>query len=95
MVTPKGFVWGFLCCLLFLCGCAGWSYKYYGLSGVDYSRGILLGDKPANDLPFTTCEPNASTKNPCVILKADEFFKLKLDYEDTKQKLQDCQAGKQ
>lgn len=75
-----------------LLGCAGFSYRYYGLGDVDYTKGTLLGDKPENDLPFATCEPSVSSKHPCVVLKADEFFRFKQDYQDTQNKLKECES---
>jgi hypothetical protein len=75
-----------------LSGCAGFSYHYYSLSGADYTKGVLLGDAPEHDEPFVVCEPNVGAKFPCVIVKADEFFRMKQDYMDTKQKLKDCQS---
>lgn len=93
MEKVRIFLGGFCFCLLMV-GCAGFSYKYYGIDGVDYSKGMLLGDVPENDLPFNVCEPNATVKHPCVVLKADEFFKLKEDYEQTKQRLKDCEGAK-
>lgn len=77
-----------------LTSCSSFAYKYYGLSGADFSRGTLLGDKPENDLPFGRCEPNSTLKNPCVVLFAEEFFKLKLDFTDTQNKLKACEASK-
>lgn len=60
-----------------------------------------MGNKPSDDLPFTVCQPTASLAHPCVVLKASEFVAMKLDYDDTKQKLKeaekalaDCQAGR-
>lgn len=89
-MVKRSFLFGFLSCL-FLLGCAGFSYRYYGLSGVSYESGILLGPKPKDDIPFSACAPNPENKNPCVVMFAKEFFALKLDYEDTKQKLKECQ----
>lgn len=76
---------------LSLMGCAGLTFKYYGLSGVIYDHGMLLGPKPQDDLPFSKCAPSASSKNPCVVMFATDFFALKQDYEDTQQKLKDCE----
>lgn len=74
-----------------LVGCAGFSYRYYGISDVDYSRGYLLGNNSSADLPFNMCAPSEQIKHPCIVLKADEFFKMKQDLEDTKQRLKECE----
>ena len=79
--------------LVILVGCAGFSYRYYGLSEVDYEHGTLLGPKEKDDLPFSKCAPNAESKHPCVIMFTKEFFAFKQDYEDTKQKLKECQKN--
>ena len=84
--------WLGVLCAVMLLGCAGISFRYYGLSQVIYEHGKLLGPKPKDDLPFSKCQPNAQSKNPCVVMFAPEFFSLKKDYEDTKQKLKECEA---
>lgn len=76
-----------------LIGCAGFSYRYYGLQGVGYEHGTLLGPKESDDLPFSKCSPNGESKNPCVVMFTKDFFAFKLDYEDTKQKLKECQKN--
>lgn len=85
-----GLVLGFL-----IAGCAGatFAYKYYGIDSVRYDQGKLLGPKPENDIPFNACEPSAQSKHPCVIMFASEFFKLKQDYMDTQDKLNQCQSS--
>jgi hypothetical protein len=72
--------------------CASFAFKYYGLAGIRYEDGTLLGPKPENDLPFSSCAPTSQVKNPCVVMFAAEFFKMKTDYEDTKQRLKDLEA---
>ena len=84
------FFLGFVSALLFI-GCAGFSVKYYGLSEVVFEHGKLLGPKPNDDLPFSRCAPNAQSKNPCVIMFAQDFFSLKADYESTKMRLKECE----
>lgn len=88
MVRP--FLLGFLACIL-LVACAGAGFKYYGLQDVLYDHGTLLGPTEKEDLPFYKCSPNSETKFPCVVMFSKDFFAMKQDYEDTKQKLKDCQ----
>ncbi len=78
---------------LTLVACSGLSIRYYGLSQVEFSRGILLGPKESDDLPFSRCAPVGNEANPCVVMFTRDFFALKQDYLDTKQKLKDCQRG--
>lgn len=92
MGLRTSFLMGFAGALL-LAGCAGFSYHYYGLADVEYDHGNLLGPKPKDDLPFSKCAPNGESKHPCVIMFTKDFMAFKLDYEDTKQKLSDCQKG--
>jgi hypothetical protein len=61
------------------------------MEGVSYKDGILQGPTPKDDIPFSRCEPTAADKHPCVIMFSKEFFALKQDYQDTQQKLSDCQ----
>lgn len=86
-----GFVIGFL-----VVSCAGLSfgYKFYGLQVAHYDDGTLLGPKAADNLPFTVCEPTAADKAPCIVMLSAEFNRLKADYMDTKQKLNECQTPK-
>ncbi len=79
---------------LCVCSCAGFAYHYYGIDGVSYKDGTLLGPTPKDDIPFSSCEPTAADKHPCVIMFAKEFFALKQDYQDTQTKLSDCEASK-
>jgi len=76
---------------LLLAGCASFSFKYFGLEGVTYSDGKLLGPKPENDLPFSACAPDATVKHKCVVMFTTEFKAFKTDYEDCKTQLSDCQ----
>ncbi len=85
----RSFTVGFLACLV-LVGCAGFSYHYYGMKDVVYEHGTLLGPKEKDDLPFSKCAPG-QLKHPCVVMFTTEFISFKTDYEDTKQKLIECQ----
>lgn len=91
MGLRKSFLAGFITCLISFAGCAAFSFRYYGLADVVYEHGTLLGPKEKDDLPFSKCSPNAESKHPCVVMFTKEFMAFKLDYEDTKQKLIDCQ----
>jgi hypothetical protein len=91
MGLKRAFIFGFLAALILIAGCAGFSYRYYGLSEVVYDHGNLLGPKPKDDLPFSKCAPNAQTKNPCVVMFTKDFYNLRLDYDDTKNRLIDCE----
>lgn len=91
MGLKRAFALGALFGFTAFIGCAGFAYRYYGLSEVIYERGILLGPHPKDDLPFSKCAPSSQVRNPCVIMFADEFFDFKKDYEDTKNKLKECE----
>lgn len=80
------------------CATAGFPYKFYNVKDADFTRGRLESDKPENDLAFAVCAPTASDKNPCTCQLSVTFNAMKLDYQDTKnrlasceQKLQECQ----
>jgi hypothetical protein len=93
VVKYKHFLLGFLVCF-FVMGCAGFTYRYYGLKDVVYEHGQLLGPTEKEDMPFSKCQPNSQSKHPCVVMFTKDFYALKLDYEDTKQKLQACEKRK-
>lgn len=78
--------------VVILVGCAGFSFKNYGLDLPDYSQGKLLGPTEADDLPITVCKPDELVKGKCVVMLATDFFRLKQDYEETKQRLKECQS---
>lgn len=90
-MVRKSFVSGFMCCLTLFAGCAAFSYRYYGLADVIYDHGTLLGPSEKEDLPFSKCQPNTESKHPCVVMFTKDYMAFKLDYEDTQQKLKDCQ----
>ena len=79
--------------LIILIGCAGFRYKYYGLDLPEYTQGHLLGPNPADDLPISVCKPDDQAKGKCVVMPAAEFFSFKQDYEETVQRLKECQQG--
>jgi len=91
-MVSKEFLIGFVACLL-LIACAGAGFKYYGMKDVVFDHGMLLGPAEKEDLSFSKCAPNAQSKFPCVVMFATEFFAMKQDYEDTKQKLKECQKS--
>jgi hypothetical protein len=91
MELKRQFLFGFtLACFLF--SCANFAFKYYGLAGATYDKGTLQGPNASDDLPFSKCAPNAESKFPCVVMFTKDFLAFKQDYEDTKQKLSDCQG---
>ncbi len=73
------------------CASAGYAYRYYGLEQVNYTEGKLLGPEPKLDLPFSACAPDDGMKHKCIVMFADELFRAKQDFEDTKQKLKECE----
>jgi hypothetical protein len=74
-------------------GCAGLTYKNYGMSGVDYSKGMLLGADAKDDLPFSKCAPGPQVKFPCTIMFAADFYAMKRELLELRTALQTCQKG--
>ena len=72
-------------------GCAHFAYRFYGISGVSYENGTLLGPDPSQDIPFSTCAPTALDKSPCVVMLSRDFFALRADFQDTQNALKACQ----
>lgn len=93
-MKSKHFAFGCMFAFLMM-GCASFSYRYYGMdSNVSYEKGVLTGKEGTEgwpDIPFSFCAPSAATNHPCVIMKSADFFAMKLDYEDLKSKLDECQ----
>ena len=75
-----------------LISCAGvsFNYAYFGLSAASYD-GQLLAVDPKNDLPLSICAPDAVDKGKCIVMRGADFYAVKKDFLDTKQKLIDCQ----
>lgn len=82
---------GLILGLLILFACAGFPFHYYGLSGVSYENGTLLGPETKDDRPFKDCSPNTASQYPCVVMFTKDFFAFKQDYEDVKMRLQKCE----
>jgi hypothetical protein len=80
---------------LFITGCAGFAYRNYGMDGVDYSQGTLVGDVSSNDVPFSRCAPGPQIKHPCTVLFSPEFYAMKQELLDTRQKLKECEQARQ
>jgi len=76
---------------VFVIGCAGFQYRYYGIAPVSY-EGKLLGPTPSEDLPLSVCMPDAQVKGKCVVMLVDEFTKFRQDYDRVKTELKDCQS---
>lgn len=81
----KQFVLGFILALtISACGSISFFYKFYVF---DYENNILLGPTSNDDLKTEICSKNPDNKYKCVVMKIDEFFKLKSDYEKSKNKI--------
>jgi hypothetical protein len=91
MGLNRYFYLGFIVCL-FLVGCVGFTYHFYGLSEVIYDRGMLLGPNSKDDVPFSKCAPSADSRHPCVVMFTKDFFAFKQDYEDTQMRLKACEG---
>lgn len=79
---------------LALAGCAGFGYRYYGLDGIDYDNGRLLGDKPEHDRPLSDCKPTAENPHPCTVMfykGIDGFLAMKTEMQDCKNRLKTCE----
>lgn len=84
-----------------LFACAGAGVKYYGMDGVRFEEGKLLGPEPKYDLPFSQCKPDeipdpenpgkVKLKHKCTVMFSKDFFSFKRDYEDCKMRLTECE----
>lgn len=81
----KGFFLGlFVAVTLSACGSVSFLYKFYIY---DYENNILLGPKPSDDLKSEVCSKKEDSKYKCVVMKIDDFYNLKTDYEIQKKKI--------
>lgn len=78
-----------------LCGCAGFAYRYYGIEMPSqcFDKGKLIATEPKYDIPFSECKPDDFKKGKCVVMKTEEFYSFKGDYERCKIELKDCQKN--
>jgi hypothetical protein len=65
-------------------------YRWFGLDAKNY-EGTLLGPKPKDDLPFSTCEPDDVTKGNCVVMLVEEFHRMRAKYVELQQRLKSCE----
>ncbi len=90
-MVKRAYVWGLISGLM-LAGCAGFSYKYYGLQ-LEVYKGRMLGPIPSDDHDFAECAPSSGSKSPCIAMFTHDFLNLKNDYQDCKDRLISCQRG--
>lgn len=79
--------------LIGLLGCStvGFTYRFYYPRLVSY-KGQLLGPTTQSDLDAeATCKPDDRRHTKCVVMKLDEFLRLKGDYLQLQADLNACQ----
>jgi len=83
----KSFAVGFLFAIT-LIGCAGvtFPYKWFYPDLKSY-EGILIGDRPSNDLDASECIKGSSGEHGCVVMLKPEFKAMYNEYLDMKQKI--------
>lgn len=84
----KQFSLGFLFALTVL-SCASFEYVRFGLNLEDQK--LLHFKDPSQDRPLSDCSRGSDNKFKCVVLFADDFYKLKSDYERMVEQLKNCQ----
>lgn len=80
--------------LVMFASCGSFSYKWYGMQLPDYTKGKLLAEDEADDLPMSVCKPDQVRKGKCVVMLIDEFEKLKADYEVARERLKQCEKDR-
>lgn len=71
-----------LCLTSILVSCrsdAAFPYRYYAIRASSYA-GMLLGNAPENDIPFSRCAPAQGNEAPCLLMLKDDYLRLKADY---------------
>jgi len=79
--------------LVVSCGSAQFPYDYYGVDVPSYEEGELFDARnPDRKIRFKTCDPETPPAGEkCVVLLADEFETLVLDYLDIRERLKACE----
>lgn len=79
---------------IFLTGCLAttFPYKFYSLDADSY-EGKLLGPEPKFDLPLSICKPTDTDKLKCLVVKQEEYLRMKQDYLQLLLDLQACQSA--
>lgn len=86
----KSFVLGiFVSITIAACANIKFFYKYYVYN---YEEQILQGPKPIDDLPASVCS-YTNDEYQCVVMKVDEFFRLKSDYEKKVLRIQELERN--
>lgn len=84
----RNFIFGFLLALsLSACGTFKFIYKYYVY---DYEAKVLRGPKPVDDLNDSVCS-YSNQEFQCVVMRMEEFYKLKKDHLELLQKIDELQ----
>lgn len=78
--------------MLTACASLSFNFKSYGLQAQNYD-GKLLAAKPENDLSLKMCEPNDQYHGKCVVMMADEYYRMKTEHTDLEERLKDCEAS--
>ena len=85
----RGFILGLLFAVsLSACGSLKFFYKFYVF---DYENNMLRGPKESDDLKTEVCSKLPDNKYKCVVMRLDEFYRLKTDYEKQKSKIIDLE----
>lgn len=84
----RNFFLGFILALsISACGTIQFLYKYYVF---DYEAQVLRGPKPKDDLNANVCS-YVNNEYHCVVMKLDEFYRLKSDYLKMGSKLEELE----
>jgi len=76
--------------LLVLTSCAAsFPYRWYGLDCQECAGTLLAKDKK-DDLPLSTCLPDADGKGTCAVLTFTEMDRLRSDYMEMQERLKAC-----
>lgn len=76
--------------LLVSCATPQFPFKYYKPKLYSW-QGELWGPTERDDLPAVVCDETVQKRSACVIMMADEFFLLKENYLDIREKLNTCE----
>jgi hypothetical protein len=87
----KQFILGFAFCAL-LTSCASVAYTSY-IMDLPVWDGTLKGRKPSEDIPVSTCQPDAQNLDKCRVVLTAEWERMNSDIINLKERLKSCEQG--
>lgn len=81
--------------LLVLLGCGSFAYEYYGIDWAEKTEDVVLFDpnRKLDDISFVDCKPTPQESGKCVVIKREEFFKIRRDMETMRARIKELEKA--